>query len=90
MVNTSAWAGATYAELNAAGTHISRANFYIQLGNQTPAGWRRSTACRELGHALGLAHRAPSDSCMRADGIYPNLPDGHDFDQLWLTYNHSH
>ena len=46
---------------------------------------RRKTACHELGHALGLAHRS-SGSCL-VRGNYPrHRPDGHDYYYLRRIY----
>jgi hypothetical protein len=90
QVNNSNFYGRTFRPLNADLTHISRFNFYIELSNSTPSTRRRSVACHEEGHALGLEHRQPADSCLRADNVFPNLPDAHDFNQLYSAYGHSH
>lgn len=56
-------------------------------GNGYSDNGRRSTACHELGHALGLAHR--SSGCL-VTPINPRMvgPDRHDFDQLRAIYGH--
>lgn len=84
------WYGLTTYTLNAAGTHISRSNFYLQLSNGTPTGGRRSVACHEEGHALGLQHRQASQSCLYPSTAFYALPDSHDFNQLWNVYSHTH
>lgn len=72
------------------GDHFSRSSFTITLCNTTPAADRRSVACQEEGHTLGLAHRPlNAPTCMVGSGsVFPNLPDGHDFDELGAIYNH--
>lgn len=87
------WFGLTTYQLNSAGTHISRYNFYLQLSNSAPLPTRGTIACHELGHALGLKHRQPSQSCMYPSSLYElfyPLPDSHDFNQLWNVYSHTH
>jgi matrixin len=91
QVNSPDYYGSTTYKLNSAGTHISRDQFFINLSNRTPVGSsRRAVACHELGHALGLDHRQPSNSCMRGGGEFHSLPDSHDFNMLQAMYLHSH
>jgi hypothetical protein len=53
----------------------------------TSSATRRKTACRELGHAVGLEHRRGGRTCMR-DGfttLYGH-PDGTDYANLRRIY----
>ena len=90
-VNTSNYFGMTYSQANSSGQHYSRSGFYINLSNQTPLHGRRSVACHEEGHALGLNHQFTTDTCMWNNDktTFPNLPNGHDFAELGSIYNHS-
>lgn len=47
---------------------------------------RRSTACHELGHALGLDHRRPLGSCMAEPLEASAYPDAHDVRVLNRLY----
>lgn len=73
------------------GGHFSRSNFYINL-YVTPNSLKRSVICQELGHVLGLDHRASSNtsSCMTTStSVFPNYPDSHDYNQLASIYAHA-
>jgi predicted Zn-dependent protease len=52
-----------------------------------PVRYRQMVACHELGHALGLAHRAQSTSCMK-QGVTREHPDQHDYGELATIYQH--
>ena len=70
------------------GDHILKGR--IKLNNAVAGQSRRSVVCHELGHALGLTHRATRTSCMY-NGIndFPDRPDIRDF--FWLRYTtHRH
>jgi hypothetical protein len=82
------WYGRTTFSMNSTGSHISRYGFYLELNNAAPGSIKRSIACHEEGHALGLRHRQPADSCMRSDNVFPSYPDDHDFNQLYSAYGH--
>lgn len=66
---------------------------YVQLNNYTvtTATQARKTTQHELGHVLGLAHRFDNASCMTQGAAPPvnQLPDAHDFDELYQIYNHA-
>lgn len=49
---------------------------------------KRSVACHELGHAIGLDHQNVNDSCMTAGNVFPKYPNGHDFDKVRAIYSH--
>lgn len=71
--------------------HFSRSNFYINL-YVTPNSLKRSVICHELGHVLGLDERPSSatNSCMtQSTSVFPNYPDGHDYNQLLSIYEHA-
>jgi hypothetical protein len=89
QVNNNNFFGQTTYKLNNARTHISREGFEIRLSNATPLGARRSVACHEEGHALGLDHRKPSNSCMVDGAVFPARPDDHDFNALQNIYSHN-
>ena len=69
------------------GDHILKGR--IKLNNSVAGQSRRSVVCHELGHALGLTHRATRTSCMY-NGIhdFPERPDIRDF--FWLRYTTHH
>ena len=80
------WSG--YADLN---YDLHFTEVPIKLNSSYGAAFsearRRKTACHELGHALGLAHRT-SGSCL-VRGNYPrSRPDRHDYDHLKHIYGH--
>ncbi len=70
--------------------HITRMLIKLEAAG---AGWsysdRRRVVCHELGHALGLGHRADgSRSCM-SPSIDTAFPDGHDKDMVdYITHRH--
>lgn len=71
--------------------HFYSVRVFLNNTGRGPELQRRSTACHELGHALGLWHRgATDDSCMTEDFLIAPYPDtDHDFDALFETYDHS-
>jgi len=83
--------GVTY--WSASGGHFTSATVYLSRVRVTNAHQARKTTCHELGHVLGLDHRAESSSCMRSgNAVTLNIsryPDTHDFNQLYTMYNHA-
>ena len=93
------WLG--LAQIWVVGDHISRAQvklndfYYDFFPDLDRNDVRQHVYCHELGHAIGLDHRAnPDPSCMNEENdlsepatTYPD-PDGHDVDQLALIYDH--
>ncbi len=80
------WSG--YAKLN---YDLHFTSVPIKLNSSYGAGFsearRRKTACHELGHALGLAHRTSGSCLVRGD--YPrSRPSRHDYDYLEQIYRH--
>lgn len=71
----------------------NRAGVYVRLNNSTArtATQKRKTTCHELGHVLGLDHRAVNGSCLRQGAAPPiaTIPDAHDFSMLTSIYNHA-
>lgn len=61
----------------------------VWVRNETTTSRARELACHEIGHTMGLNHRAQTSSCM-VDGVSPGsrLFDQHDWDQLNGVYNH--
>jgi predicted Zn-dependent protease len=49
----------------------------------------RKVMCHEMGHGLGLGHRAETTSCMK-QGTASATPDGHDYRMLKRIYGHLH
>ena len=44
--------------------------------------------CQEFGHVFGLNHSGDSDTCMNDSILGQPTPNAHDFDELFLYYNH--
>jgi hypothetical protein len=58
---------------------------YIQFDDADPpndAAAKRYVACHELGHSVGLAHRASGTSCMNTVSPGYQSPDSHDIEML--------
>jgi hypothetical protein len=84
--NTS-WAAITRVVMT--GDHIVRAKIKL---NDRGAFAYRALACHEIGHALGLAHRKPSEttSCMTPSVMRSQRhPDRHDIGKIARIYEHS-
>ena len=80
------WAGLSQFQLQ--GKHIRRASIKL---NETYLGNKNlKTTCHELGHGLGLAHRAEPSSCMMQGSGVRAHPDRHDYRMLEKIYGHSH
>jgi hypothetical protein len=86
------WYGATFftgwnsAAHNYEGVRVQLNNYTVRTATQA-----RKTTCHELGHVLGLAHRAYNPSCM-TQGAAPPIsmyPDAHDFAELQAIYAHA-
>ncbi len=86
VYNTNMGAGkATYSY---SGNHFSSAT--VLLNNARDHDVERGIVCHELGHTLGLDHRAETSSCMLAV-LRPsdsNRPDTHDYGALRQGYSH--
>ena len=86
------WYGATFftgwnsAAHNYEGVRVQLNNYTVRTATQA-----RKTTCHELGHVLGLAHRAYNPSCMTQGAAPPILmyPDAHDFAELQAIYAHA-
>jgi len=86
------WYGATFftgwnsANHNTEGVKVQLNNYTVKTATQA-----RKTTCHELGHVLGLDHRASNASCM-TQGAAPPIsmyPDAHDFAELQTIYAHT-
>jgi hypothetical protein len=92
QVNNNNYWGVVVRPLNAEGTHITRdrSRFYANLSNITPLSRRRFVACQEEGHMIGLNHRTSQvSSCMWDNSPFAQLPDDHDFNELFAGYTHN-
>jgi hypothetical protein len=81
------WAGLTEVAQN--GPHVVWAT--IKLDNSAVSA-ARAVACHEIGHALGLAHRAQSEStsCLTPTVSASQVrPDTHDLRMLGAIYRHN-
>lgn len=74
--------------------HLTRA--YVRLNDywlassgspRSTSTHRRSTACHEIGHAIGLAHVTTTGSCMTSASAFPLYPDSHDYQMLDSSLN---
>jgi hypothetical protein len=86
----------TYGATFFNGWNSARHNYegvHVWLNNHTvrTAAQARKSTCHELGHVLGLAHRATNASCMRQGPSPPisQYPDSHDFGELKAIYAHA-
>lgn len=70
------------------GDHIIKGSVLIDAGAR-PFEHLVAIACHELGHALGMDHRAERSSCLTAT-IHSSDPDAHDRAELRRTHGHSH
>jgi predicted Zn-dependent protease len=80
------WAGLTTVGL--VGKHIQWAT--VKLDNSAGTA-QRAVSCHEIGHALGLGHRQPSEtsSCMTPSvSASQRGPDAHDRKMLKRIYKH--
>ncbi|WP_173085355.1 matrixin family metalloprotease [Phytohabitans rumicis] len=79
------WVGHTYMEVDSIGFFIDGL-VWVELNDRfSSAEDNRSTACHELGHALGLAHNGSVSSCMYWQAIAgpdPRLPLQTDYQVL--------
>ncbi|MDH3493507.1 MAG: hypothetical protein OEM82_08155 [Acidobacteriota bacterium] len=97
------WLG--IAGISVSGTHITGAyvklnDTYYNNPPYNTAPWRNFVMCQEIGHAFGLDHQDEAfnntnfGTCMdyTNDPVGPpnnEHPDGHDYQQLELIYNHT-
>lgn len=79
------WVGYTTAVVK--GKHFVRVS--IKLNSTYLGKKNRKVMCHEMGHGLGLGHRAEPSSCMK-QGSAQAHPDGHDYRMLERIYSHSH
>jgi hypothetical protein len=65
-------------------------NVYLNDTYKLSADQRRSVACHELGHAIGVFDDSlvSSTSCMTTDSNFPLYPDAHDYKVIASVYNH--
>lgn len=81
-----AWHGST--SLAWSGDHFTQVSIKLNTAVTTTSSQKRSVACHELGHAIGLDHQRVNDSCMTDGAVYPLYPNGHDFDKIKGLYDH--
>jgi hypothetical protein len=70
---------------------------YFALSQYNTESWKQLVTCQEIGHDYGLGHQDEdfstdlTNSCMdyTSQPGGNEHPDGHDYDQLALIYNHS-
>ena len=79
------WVGFTTAVVR--GKHFVRVS--IKLNSTYLGKKNRKVMCHEMGHGLGLGHRADPSSCMK-QGTAQAHPDRHDYRMLERIYKHSH
>ncbi|MFJ8644837.1 hypothetical protein ACIRNI_01705 [Streptomyces sp. NPDC093546] len=80
------WYGVT--EANTSGGYFVDGSVTVKLNDQvTPNTYaaRRSVACHEMGHALGLDHNGSTNSCLSVPE-FPQHPSSDDFGVLNLLY----
>lgn len=78
-----AGAGAATLVANSKG-HLQRARVRVEDGC-----CKRPLLCQEMGHTLGLDHRATTGSCMHQNaGAAASSPDRHDYEQLENQTHH--
>jgi hypothetical protein len=83
------------------GAHITQGttkvnDTYYATPKYNTTAWRNLVMCQEVGHTLGLAHQdenfdnANLGTCMdyTSDPTSNQHPNGHDYDELALIYNH--
>jgi hypothetical protein len=70
------------------GDHFTQVSIKLNTAVTTTSSQKRSVACHELGHAIGLDHQRVNDSCMTDGAVFPLYPNGHDFEKIKGLYNH--
>ena len=95
------WLG--LAQIWISGGHITQGvsknnDYYFDMPAYDKPEWRQFVTCQEIGHTFGLGHQDEDfnntnlGSCMdyTSSPISNQHPDGHDYVQLELIYNHDH
>lgn len=90
------WLGIVECPTNNTGTGGSHPNRWCRgqilrynasyAGSLDTEGERRSVACHEIGHTVGLRHTAVADSCMSNGVLFPTALNAHDISHINSQY----